>query len=150
MIMTLKEQLDNDLKTAMKSGNAVQKNVVRTIRGAIQNVELVSKTPLSDAEILDLITKQAKQRRESIDQFRQGNRLDLVEQEEAELAVLEAYLPTQLSDAEIEARARAVIEEMDVADMTGVGQIMGRLSKELKGVADGKRINAVVRTLLSN
>lgn len=148
--MTLKEQLNNDLKIAMKSGDSVRKNVVRTIRGAIKNVEIDSQISLSDAEVLEVIAKQAKQRRESIDQFRQGNRPDLIEQEEAELAILESYLPAQLSDAEIEARARTVIMEMGITDMKGVGQVMGRLSKELKGVADGKRINAIVRTLLNS
>ena len=147
--MSLKVQLNSDLKAAMKAGDDTRKNVVRTIRGAVKNIEIEKQHELSDAEVLDVIAKQAKQRRESIEQFRQGNRLDLVEQEEAELTILEAYLPAQLPDSEIEARAAAVIAELGVSDLKGIGPVMGRLSQELKGVADGKRISAIVRELLS-
>lgn len=147
--MSLKVQLNSDLKEAMKARDETRKNVVRTIRGAIKNLEIEQKHELSDAEVLDVIAKQAKQRRESIEQFRQGNRLDLVEQEEAELAILEAYLPAQLPDSEIEARAAAVIADLGVSDLKGMGPVMGRLSQELKGLADGKRISAIVRELLS-
>ncbi len=146
--MDIKTQLTNDLKEAMKSGDAVRKETVRLLRGAIKNAEIDAGHPFSDEEALAVIAKQAKQRRDSIEQYKQANRADLVAEEEAELAVIESYLPAQLSDEEITARAQAVIAELGVTDMKGMGQVMKRLSAELKGVADGKRISQIVRGLL--
>lgn len=147
--MTLKERLMNDLKSAMKSGDQVQKDVIRILRGAIRNVELEQGHELTDDEALKVIMKQAKQRRDSIEQFQDAGRQDLVEVEQQELQILEKYLPTQLSNEEIQAKAEAAIAELGVTDMKGMGQIMGKLTKELSGVADGKRISAIVRQLLN-
>jgi len=148
--MNLKERLNQDLKAAMKSGDVVKRNVVRALRGAIRNVEIDTRQSLSDEAVLEVIAKQAKQRRDSIEQFHAGNRPDLVEQEEQELVIIETYLPQQLTDEEIVARAQAVIAEMNVTDMKGMGPVMGRLTKEMKGQADGKRISDVVRKLLAS
>lgn len=146
--MSLREQLTNDLKSAMKSGNVIQKDTIRALRGAIRNVEIDTGQELNDAEILSVINKQAKQRRDSIEQYRQADRIDLVEQEEAELKIIEVYLPQQLSDEEITIKAKAVIAELGVTDMKGMGTVMQRLTGNLKDVADGKRISIIVRTLL--
>ncbi len=147
--MDIKTQLTNDLKAAMKSGDTTRKETVRLLRGAIKNAEINAGHPLSDDEALAVIAKQAKQRRDSIEQYKQANRQDLVAAEQAELEIIEAYLPAQLSDEEITARARAVIAELGVSDMKGMGQVMKQLSQELKGVADGKRISQIVRGLLN-
>ncbi len=147
--MDIKTQLTNDLKEAMKSGDTTRKETVRLLRGAIKNAEINAGHPLSDEEALAVIAKQAKQRRDSIEQYKQANRQDLVAEEQAELAIIESYLPAQLSDEEITARAQAVIAELGVSDMKGMGQVMKRLSQELRGVADGKRISQIVRGLLS-
>jgi len=147
--MTLKEKLTADLKEAMKQGDAVRKETIRALRGAIRNAEIDRGRELTDAETLDVIARQAKQRRDSIEQYRKGNRPDLVEQEQRELAVIEAYLPRQLTDDEIAARVDAVIAELGVTDMKGMGAVMKRLTAELKGQADGKRISQVVRQRLS-
>ena len=148
--MSLKDQLTNDLKEAMKSGEQVKKETVRALRGAIRNVEIDSRRDLTDEEILDIINKQAKQRRDSIEQYQKANRSDLVEQEQQELAIIEAYLPQQLTDAEIKTRVETAIAELGVSDMRGMGPVMKRLTVELKGRADGKRISQLVRELLSN
>jgi len=147
--MSLKAKLTNDLKEAMKSGDQVKKDTVRTLRGAIRNAEIDSGHDLADEEILAIIDKQAKQRRDSIEQYQKANRSDLVEQEQQELAVIETYLPQQLSDEEIRARVEATIAELGVTDMKGMGLLMKRLTDELKGRADGKRISQIVRELLS-
>lgn len=104
---------------------------------------------LSDDEALVVLVKQAKQRQDSIEQFQQAGRTDLVEEEQQQLEIIETYLPQQLADEEIEARARTVIAELGVTDMKGMGKVMGRLSPEMRGVADGKRISDTVRRLLS-
>ncbi len=147
--MDIKTKLTNDLKDAMKSGDVTRKETIRLLRGAIKNAEIDGGHPLDDAETLAILSKQAKQRRDSIEQYTQAGRLDLVEQEQAELEIIETYLPKQLSDEEITARAKAVIAELGVTDMKGMGQVMKQLSAELKGVADGKRISQIVRGLLS-
>ena len=147
--MNLKEKLTADLKEAMKQGDAVRKETIRALRGAIRNAEIDRGRELTGAELLDVIARQAKQRRDSIEQYRRGNRPDLVEQESRELAVIETYLPRQLTDDEIAARADAVIAELGVTGMKGMGAVMKRLTTELKGRADGKRISQIVRQRLS-
>ena len=147
--MDLKTQLTNDLKTAMKSGDVVRKDTIRALKSAIKNAEIAGGDTLSDEDVLKVLIKQAKQRKDPIEQFRKANRLDLSEQEEKELAVIEAYLPKQLSDDEIAERAKLVIADLGIDNMKGMGQVMQRLSKDLAGIADGKRISQVVRALLS-
>ena len=148
--MSLKEQLANDLKDAMRSGDAAKRNTLRALQAAVKQVEIDTRTTLSEQEVLAVITKQAKQRRDSIEQFQQGNRPDLVEEEQKELSIIEAYLPKQLNDVEITERAQAAIVELGVTDMKGMGKVMGKLSNDLRGLADGKRISQIVRQLLSS
>lgn len=147
--MDIKTQLTADLKEAMKSGDTVRKETVRWLRGAIKNAEIDAGHPLDDAAVLAVIAKQAKQRRDSIRQYKDAGRDDLVAQEQAELNIIEGYLPRQLSDEEITERAKAAIAALGVSDMKGMGQVMKQLSAELQGVADGKRISQIVRQLLS-
>lgn len=148
--MNLKDKLTNDLKEAMKSGDQVKKDTVRALRGAIRNAEIDSRRDLSNEEILAIINKQGKQRRDSIEQYQKANRGDLVEQEQQELAIIEVYLPQQLSDDEIRARVETAIAELGVNNMQGMGLVMKHLTGELKGRADGKRISQIVRELLSS
>lgn len=148
--MSLQERLLQDLKEAMKSGDAVKRNTIRAVRSAIRNAEIEAGHELSDQEVLEVITRQAKQRRDSMEQFRRGNRMDLVEAERQELEILETYLPRQLTDEEIAQRAKDVIAELGVSGMDGMGGVMRRLTQEMKGVADGRRISAIVRQLLTS
>ncbi len=112
MAASLKEKLTEDLKQAMRSGNTVKRSTIRLLMSAIQNAEIAKKAELDDSGILGIIAKEARQRRESIEAFKSGNRQDLVEQEEAELAILEGYLPPQMSREEISETARRVIQEV--------------------------------------
>jgi uncharacterized protein YqeY len=148
--MTLEERLDADLKDAMKSGDTTRKLAIRAVKTAITEAKVAgteAKT-VNDADVLAIITKQVKQRRDSIIEYNKGGRPDLAVQEQAEIAVLEVYLPKQLSEAEIRERAQAVIAELGMTDMKGFGSVMKRLSADLRGIADGQIINRVVRELL--
>ena len=148
--MTLEERLDADLKDAMRSGDTTRKLAIRAVKTAITEAKVAGtevKT-VNDADVLAIITKQVKQRRDSITEYSKGGRPDLAVQEQAEIAVLEVYLPQQLTEAEIRERAQAVIAELGETDMKGFGSVMKRLSADLRGIADGQIINRVVRELL--
>ncbi len=147
--MTLQEQLNNDLKDALKSGDKVRVNTIRLLKSAMKYVEIEVGGQLDEVGVLAVIAKQVKQRRDSIEQFTQGHRLDLVEKESAEMAVLEHYLPAQLSPEKIESQAKAVIAELGVTDAKGTGLVMKRLMADLKNKADGKVVSEVVRKLLA-
>jgi uncharacterized protein YqeY len=147
--MSLKDQLNEDLKSAMKGGEKVRTETLRSLKSAIKYAEIQAGKELDDEGVLGVIRQQAKQRRDSITEFEKGNRADLIEKEAAELVVLEHYLPAQLPEAEIEAKAKAVIAALGVTDAKGTGQVMKQLMAELKGQADGGTINRVVRRLLS-
>ena len=144
----LKQKLTDDLKQAMRDGDKVKLLVIRLVMAAIKNAEIARQTTLDDADILGIIAKEARQRRESVEAFRQGNRQDLVVQEEAELTLLQGYLPQQISREEIMAEARRVIEEVGAQGPGDKGKVMPKLISQLKGKADGREINAVVTELL--
>jgi len=145
----LKEKLMDDLKRALKGRDKVRTSVIRLALAAVKNTEIARQAVLEDADILGVIAKQVRQRQESIEAFKQGNRQDLVAQEEAELAVLNEYLPRQMTREEIIAEARRVIEEVGAQGLGDKGKVMPKLIPQLKGKADGREINAVVTELLS-
>ena len=147
--MSLKDQLNDDLKSAMKGGEKLRTETLRSLKSAIKYAEIEAGRELDDQGVLEVIAKQAKQRRDSMVEFEKGQRADLIEKEAAELVILEQYLPAQLSEAEIEAKAKTIIAELGVTDAKGIGQVMKHMVAELKGQADGKLINQVVRKLLS-
>lgn len=147
--MSFKDQLNEDLKIAMKSGEKIRTETLRSLKSAIKYAEIQAGNELDDNGVLGVVKQQAKQRRDSMAEFEKGNRADLIEKEAAELAVLERYLPAQLPEAEIEAKARAIIAALGVTDAKGTGQVMKQLMAELKGQADGSVINQVVRRLLA-
>lgn len=148
--MSLKDQLNDDLKQAMKSSDKIRTQTLRTLKSAIRYAEIEAQTEFDDQAALGVVAKQAKQRRDSIAEFQKGGRDDLVQQEQAELTILESYLPEQMSAEEIKAKAETIIAELGVTDVKGMGQVMKQLMAELKGQADGKVVNQVVRQLLSN
>lgn len=145
----LKQKLTNDLKQAMRGGDKVRRSVIRLVMAAIKNAEISKQATLDDSDILGIIAKEVRQHQESIEAFKQGNRDDLVAQEEAELAVLKEYLPRQMTRDEIITEARQVIEEMGAQGLGDKGKVMPRLIAQLKGKADGREINAVVTELLT-
>lgn len=146
----LKERLYGDLKQAMKGGDKTRRSVIRLAMAAIKNAEIAKRGTLEESDILGVIAKEARQRQESIDAFKQGNRQDLVDQEEAELAILQEYLPEQATRDDIVAAARAVIAEVGAEGPRDKGKVMPKLVAEFKGKADGREINAVVTELLSS
>lgn len=147
--MSLKEQLANDLKGALKAGDETRKSAVRALQAAIQQAEVDRRTALGDDAVLALIQKEAKARRESIADAQTAGRADLVSAYQAELTVIEAYLPQSLSRDELVEMARAAIAEAGAADLKQLGAVMKILSPRTKGRADGKLVNDIVRELLA-
>jgi len=145
----LQEKLMADLKEAMKGGDKTRLEVIRMVRARIKNTEIAHQKSLDDPDVLDVIAKEAKQRRESITEFKKADRQDLLDKEEAELAILLEYLPQQMSREEILAAARGVIEEMGAQGPGDKGKVMQKLIPQLKGKAEGRDINEVVTELLS-
>ncbi len=146
----LKQKLTDDLKQAMRGGDKVRRSVIRLVMAAMKNTEIARQVALDDTDILGIIAKEVRQRGESIEAFRLGNRHDLVAQEEAELAILNEYLPQQMTREEIVVAARRVIEEVGAQGPADKGKVMPKLIAQLKGKADGREINAVVSELLSS
>lgn len=148
METSLKDKLNNDLKQALKSGDTTKRNVIRLVLAAVNNAEIAKQAKLTDGDILGVFQKEVRQRQESITAFKQGNRPDLVAIEEAEMAVLQTYLPQQASRDEILAAAKRIIEETGARGPADRGKVMPKLIAEFKGKADGRDINAVVSELL--
>jgi uncharacterized protein YqeY len=149
--MSLHEQIKNGIKEAMKAGDKVRLEVMRGLVTAFTN-ELVAnkRTPqdmLSDEEAIAVITRSAKQRKDSIEQFGKGGRQDLVEAETAQLKILEEYLPKLMEKGEIEKVAKSKKEELGITDATKKGMLMSALMKDLKGQADGSMVKEVVDSL---
>ena len=147
--MSLKDKLTEDLKQAMRQGDELGRSTLRLVMAAIKNAEIEKRRELEEGELLAIIAKEAKQRHESIAQFERGGRQDLADREEAELQILLAYLPEQLSQEEIEAQARQIIEEVGAASPAQMGQVMRRLMPLMQGKADGKLVSQVVKELLA-
>jgi uncharacterized protein YqeY len=148
--MNLKDRLMEDLKTAMRQGDETRKSTIRLARGAIKNEEIAQGRDLEEEEILAVIAREAKQRRDSIREFEKGGRRDLVASEEAELRILQEYLPQQMSRQEIEVEAQRVIDELGISEPRQIGVVMRQLMPQLKGRADGKLVNEVVTSLLQD
>ena len=150
MDVSLKERLNSDLKQAMKSGDNLRRSVIRLLLAAIKNAEIAKRADLEEGDILGIVAKESRQRQESIDAFKQGNRQDLVAKEEAELDILTEYLPQQMSREEIIEATRQVIEEVGAQGPGDKGKVMPKLIAQLKGRADGREINAIVTELLGS
>jgi uncharacterized protein YqeY len=146
----LKQKLADDLKQAMRDGDKVKRSAIRLAIAAIKNTEIARQTTLEDGDILGVIAKEIRQRKESIEAFKQGGRQELAAIEEAEMAVLEQYLPRQMSRDEIIAEARRVIDEVGAESIRDKGKVMPQLISRLKGRADGREINEVVTELLGS
>ena len=147
---SLRERLRDDLKDAMRARDVVRRDTIRLVQAAIKNVEIERRgAELSDADVVVIMQRQVKQRHESITQYEQVNRSDLADVERAELAVIEAYLPQQMSREEIVVTARAMIEQLGARGPSDRGKVMGGLMGQLRGKADGATVNAVVSELLA-
>jgi uncharacterized protein YqeY len=147
--MLLKEQLQTDMAAAMREGNSARRDTIRMLLAAVKQIEVDERRTLDDSAVQDVISKQAKQRRESIADAEKAGRADLLAQEQAELALIEHYLPQMMSREELRTLAAQIISEAGVTDVKGMGQIMSRLMPQVKGRADGRLVTEVVRELLS-
>ena len=146
--MTLQEKLNADLKEAMKSGDKTRVAVLRMTKAAIKNAEIAKRGPLDEVGVVEVISKEAKKRRDSIAEFKKANRQEMAAQEEAEIAVILEYLPQQMSESDVEVAARQVIEETGAQGPHYKGKVMSKLMPQLKGKADGQLINQAVTRLL--
>jgi uncharacterized protein YqeY len=144
----IKQKLSDNLKQAMRERDKLKCSTIRLLLADINNAEIAKLAPLEDADILGVIAKDIRQHKESIEAFQQGNRQDLVAKEEAEMAILQGYLPEQMSRDGIIAAARKVIAEVGTQGPRDKGKVMSQLIPQLKGKADGREINAVVTELL--
>lgn len=146
--MPLKEQLNADLRDAMRQGEQVRRDTLRLALAALHNAQIAAGKELTDDDVLAVLAKEAKQRRESIAEFSKANRTDLVDIEEAELAVLSLYLPAAVSRQEIVEAAQRVVQELGASGAKDIGKVMPVLMQQFRGKADGRDINEVVRELL--
>jgi uncharacterized protein YqeY len=147
--MGLKERLQKDMVKAMKSRNDVKVGVIRLVRGMIRKLEIDQKKDLTDDDIIGVLSNAAKQRREAIKAYTEGGRDDLVKEEEAELAVIETYLPEALSTDELEKIITGIIAETGAAMMKDIGKVMPKVMQKVKGRANGSEVQAIVRSKLS-
>lgn len=144
----LQNKITEDMKQAMKAGDTVKRDTLRMLLSSIKNAAGAKLAPLDEGEVLSVISKDVKRHQESIDAFKKGNRADLVTKEEAEMAVLQAYLPKQMSREEIVVAVKEVIGVVGAKGPGDKGKVMQQLMPKLKGKADGKAINDVVTELL--
>ena len=146
--MPLLERIDNELKAAMKSSDKIKVSTLRMVKASLKNREIEKRAELSDEEVIEVLTTLAKQRRESISEFERGGRADLAEREREELAVIQSYLPEQLSEEELNRIVQETIEETGASSLKDVGKVMKSLMPKVKGRADGRQVNQKVRKLL--
>lgn len=147
--MTLKDQLMHDLQDAMRSGDELRKQTIRMARAAIKNTEIERMAELDDEGVQNVLRKEIKQRRESAEEYERGKRMDLADKERAEAAMLEAYLPQQLSEEEIEVEVRSLISELGASGPRDISKVMPAAMSRMKGKADGRLVNRVVTRLLA-
>jgi len=147
--MGLKEQLTSDMKEAMKARQTERLSTIRQLRSAIKNKEIDQRHDLDDDAVIAVVGTLVKQRREAAQMYRENDRPELADKEEAELAVLQDYLPAQLSEAELRDIVTAVIAETGAASMKEMGRVMPQVMARTKGAADGKLVNQLVREQLS-
>lgn len=142
--MPLKEKLMEDLKQSMKSKNKIRKDVVTMVRAAVKQREVDERIELADADIIDIISKQIKQKKESIPDFEKGKRQDLIDLTNEEIKILLEYLPPQLSDEELDAIVKKAIEQTGAQTKKDMGKLMALIMPHVKGKADGKHVNEIV------
>jgi len=146
--MDLKERLTEDMKSAMKARDKRRLSAIRMLLAQIKNAEIAKKGDLSDEEILAVVSSDVRKRRESIEEYGKGGREDLVEKETVELAVVEEYMPQQISADELRRIVADTIAESGASSPADLGKVMGMLMPKVKGKADGKQVNQLVREML--
>jgi len=146
--MSLSERLNEDMKQAMKNQDKFRLSVIRMIRSSVKNVEIESRKTLDDNEVIDVLHRELKQRKDSLQEFEKAGRTDLVEQMNKEIAILQEYLPQQLTEEEIKAIVQETIQETGASSKADMGKLMGALMPKVKGRADGKTVNRIAQQFL--
>ncbi len=147
--MALTERIESDLKAALKASDRLRLSTLRLIKAALKNKEIEKGSTLNDDEVTGLLSSLAKQRKESISEFRKGGRTDLAEKEEAELRILQEYLPQELSPEELDRLIRETISEVSASSPADIGKVMKAIMPKVRGRADGRVVNEMVRAALS-
>ncbi|SHE64980.1 hypothetical protein SAMN05444392_102216 [Seinonella peptonophila] len=147
--MSLVATLEQDMKTAMRNKEKDKLAVIRMVRAAIKKVEIDLKRPLNDEEVLDVITREVKQRKDSIAGFEKAGRSELAAKEQGELEILQVYLPAQLSDEELRQIVVETVEQLGATSKAEMGKVMGTVLPKVKGRADGKKVSQIVNQTLS-
>ena len=147
--MALKDQLDADMKTAMREKAQLRLDTIRMLKSAIKYREIELMKPLDDTGVVTVVSSEIKRRRDSIEQYRAGNRVDLAEKEETELGILQAYLPAQLSEADLRAKVEEAVKKVGAQGPKDMGAVMKALLPEVQGRADGKAVSELVKTRLA-
>lgn len=148
--MNIKEKLSTDLKDAMRAQEQARKRTIRMALAAIKNAEIDNQGELQESDVLAILQKELKSRFETIEGAEQAGRQDLIDEANAEIAVLKSYLPQELSPQEIEAIVNEVIDDVGASSMREMGQVMQNVMPKVRGRADGKEVNQIVRKLLSS
>ena len=148
--MNLSTRIESDYLAAMKARDAVRVGVLRMLKAAAKMRQVELRHPLTDDELLDVLAKQAKQRRESVEQFAAAGRADLVDKEERELVVLLDYMPAPLSDTELDEAVRTAVAELDARSMKDMGRVVQSVLAAHKGRVDGKRVSVAVKSRLAS
>ncbi|HHV45677.1 MAG TPA: GatB/YqeY domain-containing protein [Tissierellia bacterium] len=146
--MALKEKLIEDLKSSMKNKDTIRKNTITMIRAAIKQREVDERIQLDDDGIIEIISKQLKEKKNVIEDFKRGQRQDLVEQTEKEMEILLEYLPKQLSEEDIRKIVMETVKEVNASSMKDIGLVMKSVMPKLKGKADGSTVNKIVKEIL--
>ena len=147
--MSIKDQLTEDMKQAMKAHNKVALETIRMARANIKNVEINDKKELTEDEVIAVLMKEVKMRQDSLAEFEKAGRTDLIDQAKAEIEVLQKYLPAAMEDDELQSLVKEVIAETGAASMKDMGKVMGVASKQMAGKADGRIISGIVKKLLA-
>ncbi|MBP7908164.1 MAG: GatB/YqeY domain-containing protein [Proteocatella sp.] len=147
--MTLKERLMEDMKVSMRNKETLKKSVITMIRASVKQKEVDDRVDLNDDDVIELIAKQLKQRKDALVEFEKAERDDLIAQTKAEIEILASYLPQQLTDEELEAVVRDAVAEVNAQSVKDMGKIMGKVMAVAKGRVDGKRINEMVKKVLN-
>jgi uncharacterized protein len=147
--LTLRERLKDDTTAAMRSGDALRRDVLRMVQNAVYNIDKAKHTTMSDDEIVGVLSREVKTRRESVEAFRAGGREDLATKEEAEIAILRDYLPEAMSDDELQALVNEGVAATGASSARDLGKVMGWLSPKIRGRADGKVASGLVAQALA-
>ena len=148
--MSLKEKLLNDMKEAMKEKDVLRKNTVQSVRGAILQQEKDTMKEIGEEQILDIIITEIKKRKDALADFEKGHRPDLIDAANAEVAILQTYLPAQLSEEELIALIRETIAEVSAVSMKDMGKVMGAITPKIKGRADNSKVSSIVKQCLAH